>query len=238
MLGGLSDANPEDVVLLHACCHNPTGVDLTRDQWLSVVEVVQSKRLLPLVDIAYQGFGDGLEEDAFIIRELVSRQIPFLVANSFSKNFSLYGERCGALSVVCADSGEVARVTGQLTSIVRGIYSNPPAHGAKLVATVLDSAELYKTWESELSQMRARIVEMRKTLYSLLRERIDEKPLSRYISQRGMFTYTGLSSNQVAVLNAEHAIYLVNSGRMCMAALNHANVERTANAIADVMAAG
>lgn len=235
MLDALSCTTPGDVVLLHACCHNPTGVDLTREQWLAIAETIRLKRLLPLVDIAYQGFGEGLEEDAFIIRELVRRGMPVIVASSFSKNFSLYGERCGGLSVVCSEKNETARVIGQLTSIVRGIYSNPPTHGAKIVAAVLGSPELYAVWEAELSQMRRRIVEMRKTLYSLLRERIDESPLSRYITQRGMFTYTGLSAEQVRVLNSEYAVYLVGSGRMCMAALNHGNIEKTAKAIADVM---
>ncbi|MCA8030996.1 amino acid aminotransferase [Burkholderia cepacia] len=235
MIESLGQATRGDVVLLHACCHNPTGVDLTNDQWQRVIETIKAKGLLPLVDMAYQGFGDGLEEDAYLVRELVRQNIPAVVANSFSKNFSLYGERCGGLSILCADADEADCVQGQLTSIVRGIYSNPPTHGAQIVAAVLGSAELSAMWKDELAGMRTRILQMRDGLHELLRsKKLSGDTLSRYVTQRGMFTYTGLTAEQVETLKMQFGVFLVGSGRMCMAALNPGNLKATADAIAAV----
>ncbi|HEY2020188.1 amino acid aminotransferase [Paraburkholderia sp.] len=230
------DALPEkSVVLLHACCHNPTGVDLSPAQWAELVPVLQRRKLIAFVDMAYQGFGAGLEDDAACVRLLTDADIPLIVANSFSKNFSLYGERVGALSVVCQSADEAARVAGQLMSAVRANYSNPPTHGARLVANVLADASLRASWEAELGAMRERIVAMRNTIYAGLEGRVDEVMRTRYVAQRGMFTYTGLSENQVERLRSEYAVYVLRSGRMCVAGLNARNAEYVASSIAAVV---
>jgi len=229
------DALPErSIVLLHACCHNPTGVDLSAEQWRELVPVLQRRKLIAFVDMAYQGFGDGLEEDAACVRLLASADVPLIVANSFSKNFSLYGERCGALSVVCNDAAEAQRVLGQLTFTIRSNYSNPPMHGARLVASVLTDAKLRASWDNELRGMRERIHAMRHAIHDGLAGRVDEVMRARYVSQVGMFTYTGLSETQVETLRVEHGIYLLRSGRMCVAGLNRSNVGYVAQAIAAV----
>lgn len=229
------DALPErSVVLLHACCHNPTGVDLNPAQWAELIPVLQRRKLIAFVDMAYQGFGDGLEEDATCVRKLADADVPLIVASSFSKNFSLYGERCGALSVVCRDAEEAQRVLGQLTFAVRANYSNPPVHGAKLVAGVLSDASLHTAWENELADMRQRIKLMRGKIHDGLAGRVEDVMRVRYVSQVGMFTYTGLSGEQVDRLRDEHAIYLLRSGRMCVAGLNQQNVDYVASAIASV----
>ncbi|MGF6753293.1 aromatic amino acid transaminase [Paraburkholderia sp. GAS42] len=231
------DALPErSVVLLHACCHNPTGVDLDRSQWAELIPVLQRRKLIAFVDMAYQGFGDGLEEDAACVRQLADAGVPLIVASSFSKNFSLYGERCGALSVVCRDAEQAQRVLGQLTFAIRSNYSSPPTHGAKLVAGVLSDASLRAAWENELATMRQRIKAMRGKIHGGLAGHVDEVLRERYQSQVGMFTYTGLSEQQVDRLRDEHAIYLLRSGRMCVAGLNQQNVDYVASAIASVAA--
>lgn len=224
-----------DIVLLHACCHNPTGVDLTPAQWSLLADAMHAGGLLAFVDMAYQGFGDSLDDDAFAIREFVRQEVPLLVANSFSKNFSLYGERCGGLSVVCANAGEADRVLGQLCNAVRGNYSNPPTYGASVVLSILNSDALFSMWRRELEQMKMRIATMRRSIHDHLSARIPGASLSRYLEQRGMFTYTGLSPEQVDVLRETHGIYLVRSGRMCVAGLNESNVAIVADAIAAVM---
>ncbi|ALS60398.1 MULTISPECIES: amino acid aminotransferase [Pandoraea] len=235
MVDAIDKLPARSVVLLHACCHNPTGVDLNDAQWVQVIEVLKKRELLPFVDMAYQGFGSGLDADAFVIRELARQGVPAFVANSFSKNFSLYGERCGGLSVIC-ESGEAAeRVLGQLTSAVRSNYSNPPTHGAKIVAKVLSTPELRKSWEDELTQMCQRITRMRGAIHEGLRGHVPDNMLSRYLEQRGMFTYTGLSAAQVDVLRDEHGVYLIRSGRMCVAGLNEKNVGVVAESIAKVL---
>ncbi|MGY8527677.1 amino acid aminotransferase [Paracidovorax citrulli] len=236
MLAAIEAIPQGDVVLLHACCHNPTGVDLNEDQWRQVIGVLKSRQLLPFVDMAYQGFGSGLDDDAFAVRELARQNVPCLVANSFSKNFSLYGERCGGLSVVCKSPDEAGRVLGQLTGAVRANYSNPPTHGARVVTRVLTTPELRQSWEEELASMCQRIARMRQAIHDQLREHVTGEKLSRYIKQRGMFTYTGLSPEQVDRLKNEHGVYVLRSGRMCVAGLNDSNVGVVADAIGKVLA--
>jgi aromatic-amino-acid transaminase len=235
MLDTIKTLPAQSIVLLHACCHNPTGVDLSDAQWAELVPVLQQRELIPFVDMAYQGFGAGLDEDAAPVRRLESAGVPLVVANSFSKNFSLYGERCGALSIVCESAEEAGRVLGQLASRVRANYSNPPTHGARLVATVLNTPALRASWEAELSAMRERILAMRQAIYDGLSGHAQERLLTRYLAQRGMFTYTGLTENQVERLRNEHGVYLLLSGRMCVAGLNQRNVGYVASAIAGVV---
>ncbi|TDV16424.1 amino acid aminotransferase [Paraburkholderia caballeronis] len=234
MLAAIDRLPPRSIVLLHACCHNPTGVDLTHEQWRQLAPVLRQRELIAFVDMAYQGFGSGLDDDAFAVRLLAGAGIPVVVASSFSKNFSLYGERVGALSVVCDSEAEAQRVLGQLTSTVRANYSNPPTHGATLVAAVLADAALRAEWEAELNGMRERILAMRHAIHAGLDGRIDETLRARYLTQHGMFTYTGLDQDQVARLRAEHGVYLIRSGRMCVAGLNESNVAYVASAIAAV----
>ncbi|MGF6506561.1 aromatic amino acid transaminase [Paraburkholderia sp. 32] len=235
MLAAIDTLPEKSIVLLHACCHNPTGVDLSPSQWTELVPVLQRRKLIAFVDMAYQGFGAGLEEDAAPVRLLADANVPLIVANSFSKNFSLYGERVGALSVVCKSADEAARVAGQLMSAVRANYSNPPTHGARLVANVLADATLRASWEAELGAMRERILAMRKVIHAGLDGRVDEVMRARYVAQRGMFTYTGLSESQVERLRNEYAVYVLRSGRMCVAGLNARNADYVASSIAAVV---
>ncbi|MFM0322771.1 amino acid aminotransferase [Caballeronia glebae] len=235
MLSAIRDLPAKSVVLLHACCHNPTGVDLDDAQWVKLIDAIKARDLLPFIDMAYQGFGAGLDADAFAIRELVRRNVPAFVANSFSKNFSLYGERCGALSVICESADTAERVLGQLTSAVRANYSNPPTHGAMLIARVLTTPALREAWQDELASMRTRIARMRGEIHARLSGKVPDAMLARYVAQRGMFTYTGLCAAQVDVLRERHGVYLIRSGRMCVAALNGRNVEATASAIGEVL---
>ncbi|MGH8786911.1 MAG: amino acid aminotransferase [Cupriavidus necator] len=236
MMDALRTIPAGSIVLLHACCHNPTGVDLNQDQWRQLIALLKANQLLPFVDMAYQGFGAGLEDDAFAIRELVAQDVPCLVANSFSKNFSLYGERCGGLSVFCNTAGEAANVLGQLTGAVRANYSNPPTHGARVVSKVLTTPELRQLWEEELAQMCNRIARMREAIHHNLRDHVSGEALSRYLTQRGMFTYTGLTADQAERLREQHGVYLLRSGRMCVAGLNERNVGIVAKAIGSVLA--
>ncbi|WP_244850577.1 amino acid aminotransferase [Caballeronia sp. SL2Y3] len=236
MLEAIDALPAKSVVLLHACCHNPTGVDLDEAQWVRIIDVLHKRDLLPFVDMAYQGFGSGLEDDAFAVRELARRGVPAFVANSFSKNFSLYGERCGGLHVICDDAAEADRVLGQLTSAVRANYSNPPTHGAKIVTKVLTTPELAQSWKEELAAMCERIARMRRAIHDGLREHVHGEALSRYVKQRGMFTYTGLEAPQVDRLREEFGVYILRSGRMCVAGLNESNVQTVADAIGKVLA--
>jgi len=235
MLDALRELPAKSIVLLHACCHNPTGVDLTHVQWDELVPVLQERRLIPYLDLAYQGFGDGIEADAYAARALAAAGISFFIANSFSKSMSVYGERCGALSVVCPDAAQATNVLGQLKFTVRRNYSSPPIHGGQLVATVLTDPALRREWEIELGAMRERILAMRKKLHEVLRTTIPGRNFDYFLTQRGMFSYTGLSAAQVDRLREEHAVYLVRSGRMCVAGLNSGNVEATARAMAAVI---
>ncbi len=236
MLETLRGLPKHSVVLLHACCHNPTGVDLTPLQWDELIPVLAERELLPFLDLAYQGYGDGLEQDAFAIRALADAGLSFFVANSFSKNMSLYGERCGALSVVCPDAQQAANVLGQLKFMIRRNYSNPPMHGGQVVARVLNDPELRTLWEGEVEEMRERILAMRNALFEVLSAKLPGRDLRYFLTQRGMFSYTGLSAEQVDRLKNEFGVYLIRSGRMCIAGLNTRNVEATATAMAAVLA--
>jgi aromatic-amino-acid transaminase len=223
------------VVLLHACCHNPTGVDLTRAQWEQLIPLLRERELLPYLDIAYQGYGDGIDEDAFAIRLLASSGLSFFVANSFSKSMSVYGERAGALSVVCADRAEAELVLGQMKATVRRNYSSPAIHAAGIISRVLSDPALRRAWEADVAAMRERILTMRRSLQDVLKAKRPGRDFGYFLSQRGMFSYTGLSAAQVDRLKDEFGVYLVRSGRMCVAGLNSGNVERTAQAIAAVL---
>lgn len=223
------------IVLLHPCCHNPTGSDLTNSQWDAVIEVLKARNLIPFLDIAYQGFGAGMEDDAYAIRAIASAGLPALVSNSFSKIFSLYGERVGGLSIVCEDADAAGRVLGQLKATVRRIYSSPPAFGAQVVATVLGDDALKATWLAEVERMRKRILAMRQELVNALKSALPEHNFDYLLKQRGMFSYTGLSAQQVDRLREEFGVYLIASGRMCVAGLNAHNLQRVAQAFAAVM---
>ena len=235
MLGALRALPPRSIVLLHACCHNPTGVDLSPAQWDALIPVLRERALLPYLDLAYQGFGDGMDEDAYAVRALASAGLTFFVANSFSKSMSVYGERCGALTAVCASAAEAALVMGQLRFTVRRIYSSPGIHAGKIVAHVLGDADLRALWQAELAAMRERILAMRQALHARLVALLPGRDFGYLLSQRGMFSYTGLSAGQVDQLREQHAVYLLRSGRVCIAGLNTANVTRTAEAIAAVL---
>jgi len=236
MLATIKDLPRHSIVLLHACCHNPTGVDLSKAQWAELIPVIRERELLPYVDIAYQGFGDGIDEDAHAIRALADAGVSFFVANSFSKSFSLYGERCGGLSVVCPDAAQAALVLGQLKAAVRRNYSSPPTHGGQIVARVLGTPALHERWAAELGGMRERIKAMRAKLHGVLSAKLPGRNFDYFLTQRGMFSYTGLSPEQVDRLREEHGVYLVRSGRMCVAGLNENNVEAVAVAMAAVLA--
>lgn len=235
LLEKLGTLPEKDIVLLHPCCHNPTGADLTNAEWDAVTEVLKARNLIPFLDIAYQGFGAGMEEDAYAIRTIASAGLPALVSNSFSKIFSLYGERVGGLSVICDDAATAGRVLGQLKATVRRNYSSPPNFGAQVVSAVLNSAELKANWLAEVEIMRTRILEMRQALVAVLRQEMPEGNFDYLLKQRGMFSYTGLSAAQVERLREEFGVYLIASGRMCVAGLNSRNVQRVAKAFAAVM---
>ena len=223
------------LVILHACCHNPTGADLTKDQWKTIISICQQKQLIPFLDIAYQGFADGIEEDGAAVRMFADSGMSFFVSSSFSKSFSLYGERVGALSIVTQNKEESARVLSQLKRVIRTNYSNPPTHGAAIVATVLNSPKLRQMWEDELAQMRDRIKSMRHGLKEKLAAAGISHDFSFIEAQRGMFSYSGLTADQVAKLQEQDAIYALSTGRICVAALNSKNIDRVAQAIARVL---
>jgi len=222
------------IVVLHACCHNPTGADLNESQWGDVVEACRARKLTPFLDIAYQGFADGIEPDAAAVRMFAASGLQFFVSSSFSKSFSLYGERVGALTIVTESRDEAARVLSQLKRVIRTNYSNPPTHGGAIVAAVLNSSELRQMWEDELAGMRDRIRTMRASLVENLKSAGVEQDFSFVTAQRGMFSYTGLSAAQVETLRSEFSIYAVSTGRICLAALNSKNIEYVAKAIASV----
>ncbi|HDT3268036.1 TPA: aromatic amino acid transaminase [Enterobacter ludwigii] len=235
LLEKLNTLPERSIVLLHPCCHNPTGADLTNTQWDAVIDVLKTRNLIPFLDIAYQGFGAGMEEDAYAIRAVASAGLPALVSNSFSKIFSLYGERVGGLSVVCEDPEAAGRVLGQLKATVRRIYSSPPNFGAQVVATVLGDDRLKASWLAEVESMRKRILTMRQELVDVLKEAVPGHNFDYLLKQRGMFSYTGLSAAQVDRLREEFGVYLISSCRMCVAGLNASNVHRVAQAFAAVM---
>ncbi len=235
MLASLRAAAPGTIVVLHACCHNPTGYDLTPAQWDAVVDVVRERGLVPFLDMAYQGFGHGIAEDGAAVGKFVAAGLDVFVATSFSKSFSLYGERVGALSVVCASKDEAERVLSQLKIVVRTNYSNPPTHGAAVVATVLTTPELRALWEQELGEMRARIRTMRQRLVDGLKAAGVARDMSFITQQMGMFSYSGLSRDQMVRLRQEFGVYGTDTGRMCVAALNSRNVDYVCQAIAAVL---
>lgn len=235
MLATLREIPVHGIVLLHPCCHNPTGADLTPDQWDQVIEVLKQGQLIPFLDIAYQGFGQGIDEDAYAIRALDKAGLNFIVSNSYSKIFSLYGERVGGLTFVCDDQAAAQKVLGQLKATIRRIYSNPPTTGALLVNQVLNDAELRQTWLTELGEMRDRIAKMREVLYSKLSKALPERDFSYLTKQQGMFSYTGLTAEQVDLLKEQYAIYMLRSGRVCVAGLNMENIDYVADAIVDVL---
>lgn len=235
MKAALAAMAPRSIVVLHACCHNPTGADLTEAQWQEVAQTCVAGELVPFLDMAYQGFAEGIDADAAAVHHFLATGIPFFVSSSFSKNFSLYGERVGALSLVTGSRDEAERVLSQLKRVIRTNYSNPPTHGAALVADVLASSELRAQWEEELGGMRRRIRAMREGLRQRLEAAVPGKDFSFVTEQRGMFSYTGLTPEQVERLKSEYGIYAVRSGRICIAALNARNLDYVAEAIAAVL---
>ena len=223
------------IVVLHACCHNPTGADLTPAQWGQVLDIVRARGLVPFLDIAYQGFGDGIDADGAPVRQFAEAMAPVFVSSSYSKSFSLYGERVGSLSVVTSGAEESARVLSQLKRTIRANYSNPPTLGGQIVATVLTTPELRTVWEQELGGMRERIKAMRQALVEGIRQRVAGADMSFMLRQRGMFSYSGLTKEQVARLRQDYSIYAIDSGRICVAALNRKNIDYVADAIASVL---
>ena len=236
MLAKLAASPAGTIVVLHACCHNPTGYDLTPAQWAQVVEAVKARQLVAFLDMAYQGFGEGIAEDGAVIQQFLAAGLDFFVSTSFSKSFSLYGERVGALSVVCASAEEATKVLSQLKIVIRTNYSNPPTHGAQVVATVLTTPALRAQWESELAGMRDRIKRMRRALVDQLATAGVQGDLDFIVRQNGMFSYSGLSAAQMQRLRSEFGVYGVDSGRICVAALNDGNLAYVAKAIAAVSA--
>ncbi|MBN3794246.1 amino acid aminotransferase [Burkholderia sp. Ac-20392] len=235
MLSALNSYAAGTVVVLHACCHNPTGVDLTEAQWQQVVDVVKARNLVPFLDIAYQGFGENIEADAAAVRLFAAADLNAFVSSSFSKSFSLYGERVGALSIITSSKDEATRVLSQLKRVIRTNYSNPPTHGGAVVAAVLASPELHASWVQELGEMRDRIRAMRNGLVERLKASGVDRDFSFINEQRGMFSYSGLTSAQVDRLRDEFGIYAVGTGRICVAALNTRNLDAVANAVAAVL---
>ena len=235
MKASLNSLPSGSIIVLHACCHNPTGADLTPDQWRETIEAIRARGLVPFIDMAYQGFADGISEDALALNLFAASGLQFFVASSFSKSFSLYGERVGALSIVTASKDESARVLSQIKRVIRTNYSNPPTHGGAIVAAVLSNPDLRKMWEDELAVMRNRILAMRSSLVEKLKARGTAQDFSFVIKQRGMFSYTGLTSEQVIRLQSEFGIYAVSTGRICLAALNTGNIDYVAEAIATVL---
>ncbi len=235
MIRCLSGLPARSIVLLHPCCHNPTGVDLSRDQWEEVITVLQQRGLIPFLDLAYQGLGEGMDEDAYAVRAMADAGFTVLVANSFSKNLSIYGERCGGLSVVCSSEGEAELVLGQLKAIVRRIYSSAPWHGGHVVAGVLNDTALHAQWLDEVAAMRERMTQMRRLVHEQLAAKLPDYDADYFIRQQGMFTYSGLSKDQLLALRERHGVYIIDSGRVAVPGLNTSNVGHFTDALADVL---
>ena len=235
MLANLAALPEKSIVLLHPCCHNPTGVDPTMAQWAQITEVLKARNVIPFLDMAYQGFGAGIDEDAGPVRMMADAGLPILVAQSFSKNLSLYGERVGSLSVVAETPIEADAVLGQLKSTVRGNYSSPPRHGGTLVSTVLNDPALFDQWVAEVAPMRDRILAMRERLHAVVSAQLPGRDLRYFVKQHGMFSYTGLTGPEVDRLREEFAIYLIRSGRMCVAGLSETNVAYVGESFAQVL---
>jgi aromatic-amino-acid transaminase len=235
MMQALESLPERSVVLLHACCHNPTGVDLKEDQWARVIQVVNKRGLVPFLDLAYQGFAEGLDEDALAVRRFSAACPVVFVSSSFSKSLSLYGERVGALSIVMSDATEVPKVLSQVKRVIRTNYSSPPTSGGQMVATVLTTPELRTLWEQELGGMRDRIKTMRRQLVEKIRAIRADFDFSFVVEQRGMFSYSGLTREQVRRLREQYSVYTIDSGRICVAALTSRNVDYVAKAVASVL---
>ena len=235
LLEDLKNLPARSIVVLHACCHNPTGVDLSMDDWQAILEILREREHVPFLDIAYQGFGDGIEEDAAAVRLFAESGLTFFVSSSFSKSFSLYGERVGALSIVTGSTDETSRVLSQLKRVIRTNYSNPPTHGASVVAAVLNNPELRAMWEAELGEMRERIRSTRMAMVEQLAALGAKRDFGFVAQQRGMFSYSGLTTEQVERLKSEFGIYAVGTGRICVAALNQRNLPVVTQAIAQVL---
>ena len=235
MVAFLKTLEPRTIIVLHACCHNPTGVDLTTEQWQALLEVVREYELLPFLDVAYQGFSRGIDEDGTVVRQFAQSGMPLLIANSFSKSFSLYGERVGALTIIDSSKDESTRVLSQLKRVIRANYSTPPTHGGSVVTTVLTTPELRDSWVQELTEMRERIKHMRSALVDRLQAHGANRDFSFVLRQNGMFSYSGLTAEQVDRLREEFHIYAVSTGRICVAALNSRNVDYVAKAITTVL---
>ena len=235
MLASLNAAAAGTIVVLHACCHNPTGYDITPAQWDQVIAVIKARQLTPFLDMAYQGFGYGIAEDGAVIGKFVASGLNFFVSTSFSKSFSLYGERVGGLSVLCQDKEEASRVLSQLKIVIRTNYSNPPTHGGAVVAAVLNNPELRALWEKELGEMRVRIKAMRQKLVDGLKAAGVQQDMGFITTQIGMFSYSGLSKDQMVRLRSEFGVYGTDTGRMCVAALNSKNIDYVCAAIAKVV---
>ena len=235
MIASLRSLPAGSIVVLHVCCHNPTGADLAPAQWPEVIDAVRSRGLLPFLDIAYQGFADGIQDDNLGVRLFTQSGGPLFVSSSFSKSLSLYGERVGALSIVAESADEAARALSQLKRVIRTNYSNPPTHGSKTVAAILGSPELRTLWETELGGMRERIRKMRGQFVAKLKQRLPGLDFSFVVKQRGMFSYSGLSKGQVDQLREKYSVYAIDTGRICVAALNSKNIDYVVDAIADVM---
>ena len=235
MVAFIKQLPAQSIVVLHACCHNPTGADLSPSQWDTLVSLFQNTDAIPYLDFAYQGFGAGLEEDAYAVRAFARAGIPCLIANSFSKSFSLYRERDGALTILTADEGEAKRVLSQLKRVIRTNYSSPASHGANVVALILADAELCKLWEAELAEMRSRIQQMRGLFVQGLQERNVRQDFGFIAHQKGMFSYSGLAREQVHKLRSDYSLYIVDSGRICVAAMNAKNLPVICDAIAQVL---
>ena len=235
MLAALNAASAGTIIVLHACCHNPTGYDITDAQWDQVIAACKARNLMPFLDLAYQGFAHGIQEDGAVIAKFVAAGITFLVSTSFSKSFSLYGERVGALSVLCTDKEEAGRVLSQLKIVIRTNYSNPPTHGGAVVTAVLNNPELRSLWEKELGEMRGRIKAMRQKLVEGLKAAGIAQDMSFITTQIGMFSYSGLSKDQMVRLRNEFGVYGTDTGRMCVAALNSKNIDYVCASIAKVL---
>lgn len=235
MLDDLNHLPERSVVVLHACCHNPTGMDLSMAEWERVMRVCQQKQLIPFLDMAYQGFAIDVQTDARVVRLFATSGLPVFIANSFSKSFSLYGERIGALSIVTSNKIEAARVLSQIKRIIRTNYSNPPRHGAEIISLIMNTPELRALWEEELGEMRHRIQSMRHQLVEKLNALGSGIDFSFINAQQGMFSYSGLSPLQAQQLKEKHSIYILPTGRICIAALNSHNIDTVTHAIGTVL---
>jgi aromatic-amino-acid transaminase len=235
LLASLNSLPKHSIVVLHACCHNPTGVDLSKVQWLEVLDVCKTRDLIPFIDMAYQGFGEDIESDAEVVRLFANSGLTVLISNSFSKSFSLYGERVGALSIVTRDDNESRRVLSQIKRTIRTNYSNPPMHGSALVSTILMTPSLRALWEKELAEMRHRIQFMRTAFVDKLNQLNPTVDFSFIKTQQGMFSYSGLTQAQASDLKHTHGIYILPTGRLCIAALNQNNINTVVQAIASVL---